>query len=174
MLAKNDSGGGCGCLLIILVLVILGACVPKGTETDETEQEYGAESNSSAYDYGREPASDDYFAKSTPAPIPSTTTPASPPPVRVYPSSTSERLHPCESRWATIPAPGYFICDYGPDGILRWVDDDDARAAAAQARNDAFWVENPPLDYVPPIDVPVDTYTGNRCYDPGGVTYRQC
>lgn len=148
--------------------------MPKGTETDDTEQGYGSDSNSSAYDYARETTSDDYAAEITAAPAPSPTTTPVPPPVRVYPSSTNERLHPCETRWATIPAPGYFICDYGPDGILRWVDDDGARAAAAQADRDAFWAEHPPLEYLPPVDVPADTYTGNRCYDPGGVTYQRC
>ena len=122
----------------------------------------------SASEYGALAYSERQTIAATPAP---TATPTKR--VTVYPSTVNECFHPCEQRWTIIPAPGYYICDFGPDGVLRWIDDKAARAAAARAQNDAYWAEHRQV-YVPPARGSADNYTGPRCYNPVGETYRRC
>jgi hypothetical protein len=175
----NIGGKGCGCLfLIFIVLIIIGACTPKESPEEKAAKEAWLASQlaqavpdetSSAAEYGALAYSGRQTIAATPAP---TATPTKR--VTVYPSTVNERLHPCEQRWATIPAPGYYICDFGPDGVLRWIDDKAASAAAAKAQNDAYWAEHRQEVYVPPAGSSVDNYTGPRCYNPGGETYRRC
>lgn len=175
----NIGGKGCGCLvLIFLVLVIAGSCTPKESSEEEAAKEAWVTSQLakavpeeaiSDSEYGELADAGQQEAAVTPSP---TATPTKR--VSVYPSTLDERLHPCEQRWATIPAPGYYICDFGPDGVLRWIDDKAASAAAAKAQVDAYWAEHAQEVYVPPADSSVDNYTGPRCYNPGGQTYRKC
>ena len=180
-LAGNSARNGCGCLfLIVIVLVIIGACTPKESPEEKAAKAAWVASQiaqavpdetPSASVLGALKDSERQTAAATPTPTPTPTKP-----VTVYPSTINERLHPCERRWATIPAPGYFICDLGPDGVLRWIDDNQARAAAAQAEIVAYWAERGPAQpqYVPPAGSSTDNYTGLRCYNPGGQTYRRC
>jgi hypothetical protein len=160
----------------VIILMIIGACTPKESPEEKAAKEAeiarlideAVPEETTPSDFG---VAEQPIATASP-----TSTPAPRRTISVYPSSMDERLHPCEKRWATIPAPGYYVCDYGPDGLLRWVDDEKTRAAAAQAEIDAYWAEHAPAQpqYVPPADSSIDNYTGPRCYNPGGQTYRRC
>lgn len=164
--------------LIVIVLVLIGACTPKESPEEKAAKEAWVASQLAEAIPDETPSASkfDALTYSGRQTVAATPTPTATPtkPVTVYPSTMNERLHPCEQRWATIPAPGYYICDFGPDGVLRWIDDKAASAAAAKAQIDAYWAEHGHETYVPPAGSSADNYTGPRCYNPGGQTYRRC
>lgn len=107
-----------------------------------------------------------------PEPLPTVT---SSEPVEVYESTINERLHRCDTAGAIHPN-GEYECVIAVDGRLRWEDYYVKKSAAEMARE----AEKAAKDYARPAPVPapkgapVDTYTGKRCYLPGGKSYRRC
>jgi hypothetical protein len=112
------------------------------------------------------------FAPTRPTPTPST--------VYVHEDEYSSENHKCTTPGEKLVNPYHFKCGVGPDGVLRWLEDKEAAAAAAKAEAAAYWAANGGFPRsgagsgAPGPAVVPDRYTGPRCYAPGGQTYTRC
>ncbi|MGP5724463.1 helix-turn-helix domain-containing protein [Arthrobacter rhombi] len=96
-------------------------------------------------------------------------------PVEVYESTINDRLHRCDTAGAIHPN-GEYECVIAVDGRLRWEDYYAEKSASEIEREakDAAKAYVRPAPVPAPKNAPIDTYTGKRCYLPGGKTYRRC
>lgn len=168
--------------LIVIVLIIIGACTPKESPEEKAAKEAWiasqlAEAVPDETPYVSRFGANENSEGRTVAVIPVS---PSPTPVYVYEDKYSSENHKCAEAGAVLVEIYHYKCANGPDGVLRWLKDEKATIEANIAEAERYWAENGGLpgsrsDSVDPVPAPVpDRYTGPRCYAPGGQTYTPC